>query len=157
MAMLLCVIRSACSGYDRTCPASQKATLLTRTHESHHARCRIPGLGQCLQQKNTGKYHMFMPVFGGLVYSVSFNSNNYNMKDEGPTRIFTDNIPETTHTLSLLHGQIRYLRSRSGPETYDLQPLRGFKDRLLTAVDYYKKYRDLSYIGIAAWYTYIDY
>ncbi len=38
------------------------------------------------------------------------------------------------------------------PNTYDPSNKSWVKDNLLKAVDYYKRYRDLSYIGIAAWY-----
>jgi hypothetical protein len=62
---------------------------------------------------------------------------------------FTDNIPATNSFLKLF-------RSNIDPASYD--PVKEpasyawYKENMLREVDYYKKYRDLSYIGIAAWY-----
>jgi hypothetical protein len=44
------------------------------------------------------------------------------------------------------------------PDTYDPSSAAYYKDGLLRMVDYYKRYRDLSYIGIVGWYlvTIID-
>jgi hypothetical protein len=63
---------------------------------------------------------------------------------------FTDNIP-ATNSFQLLPG----LREED-PSSYD--PIKNpqtysyYKDQMLRLVDYYKRYRDLSYIGIAGWY-----
>src|SRR5665811_1833266 len=38
------------------------------------------------------------------------------------------------------------------PKTYSLSTYSYYKDAMLRMVDYYKRYRDLSYIGIAGWY-----
>jgi hypothetical protein len=67
---------------------------------------------------------------------------------------FTDLVPQTDSYLNLIPSTV-------DPATYDpvLHPKTFvpandsyWKDRLLQGVDYYKRYRDLSYIGIAGWY-----
>ena len=67
---------------------------------------------------------------------------------------FTDAIPETNSYINLIPVT-------ADPSTYDpvLFPAtyvpanaQYYKDGMLRMVDYYKRYRDLSYIGIAGWY-----
>jgi Family of unknown function (DUF5683) len=40
------------------------------------------------------------------------------------------------------------------PKGYDLSTFSYYKNAMLQMVDYYKRYRDLSYIGIAGWYLF---
>jgi hypothetical protein len=111
----------------------------------------FPGLGQIYNRKYW-KIPLVYAGFGGLAYSINFNGKNYN-KMMKAYQDFTDAIPETQSYIALIRGIT--------PDEYDpvLYPHKyvpsnasWVKDRLLAAVDYYKKYRDLSYIGIAAWY-----
>jgi len=92
--------------------------------------------------------------FGAMGYLVTFNTQNYNTFINA-YQDFIDIIPETDSYLDLLVNQ--------DPATYDpvLHPLTytesneaWVKTSLLNGVDYYRKYRDLSYIGIAAWYLF---
>ncbi|MDY0097738.1 MAG: DUF5683 domain-containing protein [Bacteroidales bacterium] len=123
-------------------PEPMKATMLA---------VAFPGLGQVYNRKYW-KIPIVYAGFGGLVYSVSFNSNNYN-KMMKAYQDFTDNIPETDTYIELITwADPSTYDPVLAPETYDPSTTSWVKDRLLTAVDYYKKYRDLSYIGIAAWY-----
>lgn len=111
----------------------------------------FPGLGQVYNRKYW-KIPLVYAGFGALVYSISINGKNYN-KMMKAYQDFTDKIPATDSYIPLI--------TWADPSAYDpvLFPLSyvpsnasWVKDRLLQAVDYYKKYRDLSYIGIAAWY-----
>ena len=110
----------------------------------------FPGLGQIYNRKYW-KIPLVYAGFGGMVYALGFNTNLYNdyMK---AYQDFTDNIPETDSYVNFVRGM--------DPAEYDPVKHPGanqsnvswVKDGLLKNVDYYKRYRDLSYIGIAAWY-----
>jgi hypothetical protein len=111
----------------------------------------FPGLGQ-VYNKKYWKIPFVYAGFGGLVYSVSFNTSKYNEMMKA-YQDFTDKIPETDSYIPLIkwadpsaYDPVLY------PETCDQSNTQWVEENLLKAVDYYKKYRDLSYIGIAAWY-----
>lgn len=111
----------------------------------------FPGLGQVYNRKYW-KVPFVYAGFGGLVYSVSFNTSNYN-KMMKAYQDFTDKIPGTDSYIALIkwadpsdYDPVLY------PNSYDPSNASWVEDNLLKSVDYYKKYRDLSYIGIAAWY-----
>ncbi|MRR19176.1 hypothetical protein EG827_03190 [bacterium] len=111
----------------------------------------LPGLGQIYNRKYW-KVPIVYAGFGALGYAVTFNTQNYNTFITA-YQDFTDIIPETDSYLDLLVNQdpstydpVLY------PETYDPSNEAWVKTSLLNGVDYYRKYRDLSYIGIAAWY-----
>jgi len=125
-------------------PEPLKATMLA---------VAFPGLGQVYNRKYL-KVPFVYAGFGALAYSVRFNTTKYNEMMKG-YQDFTDAIPETASYLTLdgLKNQ--------DPKTYDpvLYPdsyipsnKSWIEDNLIKAIDYYKKYRDLTYIGIAAWY-----
>jgi len=109
----------------------------------------LPGLGQIYNRK-FWKIPVVYAGFGGLIYATGFNSAKYNdfMK---AFQDFTDGIPQTKSYLNLIPGSV------DDPDgdpvlNYSLSEESYWKDRLLQGVDYYKRYRDLSYIGIAGWY-----
>jgi hypothetical protein len=111
----------------------------------------FPGLGQVYNRKYW-KIPFVYAGFGGLAFSVSFNTKKYNEMMKA-YQDFTDKIPETDSYIHLIkwaepsdYDPVLY------PDTYDPSNKSWVEDNLLKAVDYYKKYRDLSYIGIAAWY-----
>ena len=111
----------------------------------------FPGLGQVYNRKYW-KIPLVYAGFGGLVYSISFNGSYYNELMKA-YQDFIDKIPETDSYIKLItwaepsaYDPVLY------PETADPSKASWVQDRLLKAVDYYKKNRDLSYIGIAAWY-----
>jgi hypothetical protein len=105
----------------------------------------FPGLGQIYNRK-VWKIPLVYAGFGALIYSVGFNSKNYNMYIKA-YQDFTDNNPNTISYQHLIAAD---------PSTYD--PVKDpsaytyYRDAMLRMVDYYKRYRDLSYIGIAGWY-----
>jgi hypothetical protein len=113
----------------------------------------LPGLGQIYNRKYW-KVPIVYAGFGALGYAVNFNTQNYNSFINA-YQDFTDIIPETDSYLDLLVNL--------DPATYDpvLHPgtfsasnEAWVRTSLLNGVDYYRKYRDLSYIGIAAWYLF---
>lgn len=111
----------------------------------------FPGLGQIYNRKYW-KLPLVYAGFGGLVYSASYNGSHYN-KMMKAYQDFTDNIPRTDSYIELITwADPSDYDPVLAPGTYDASDAEWVKDRLLNAVDYYKKYRDLSYIGIAAWY-----
>lgn len=120
----------------------------------------LPGLGQIYNRKYW-KVPFVYAGFGALGYAVTVNTKSYN-KFISAYQDFTDIVPATNSYVDLLDGLVGL-----DPTEYDpvLHPLTSdpstsewVKTTLLNGVDYYRKYRDLSYIGIAAWYllTIID-
>jgi hypothetical protein len=125
-------------------PETLKATMMA---------VAFPGLGQIYNRKYW-KIPVVYAGFGGLIYSAGINSKNYNLHMKA-YQDFIDDIPDTQSYLDL-----KTLKNLD-PKTYDpvLYPASAIpsntqyvKDGMLRLVDYYKKYRDLSYIGIAGWY-----
>jgi hypothetical protein len=113
----------------------------------------LPGFGQIYNRKYW-KIPLVYIGFGAIGYGVVFNTTYYN-KYTRAYQDFTDNIPETNSYTALIRGVDQ---ARDGPvlhpTTYTLSDAAWVKDGLLRQIDYYKKYRDLSYIGIAAWYLF---
>jgi hypothetical protein len=119
-----------------------KATMLSAS---------LPGFGQIYNSKYW-KIPLVYAGFGSLGYAVIFNSRFYNRYIKA-YQDFTDLIPETASYVSLIRGaDQKYYDPVVHPGTYKKADASWVKDQLLLKVDYFKKYRDLSYIGIAAWY-----
>ncbi len=111
----------------------------------------FPGLGQVYNRKYW-KIPFVYAGFGGLAYSVSFNSSKYNTMMKA-YQDFIDKIRDTDSYIELIEwAKPSDYDPVLFPETYDPANESWVKDNLLQAVDYYKKYRDLSYIGIGVWY-----
>ena len=108
----------------------------------------LPGLGQIYNRKYW-KVPFVYAGFGGLVYAVSFNTKEYNRFMKGYQDL-TDKSAETVSYIEIIKN--------TDPASYDpvLHPgaYAYYKERMLRQVDYFKRYRDLSYIGIAAWYLF---
>jgi hypothetical protein len=108
----------------------------------------LPGMGQIYNRKYW-KIPLVYAGFGGMVYAIGFNSSSY-VRYMKAFQDFTDDIPATNSYMKL--------RGLSGldPATYDRyknpSSWNYYRDQMLRLVDYYKRYRDLSYIGVAAWY-----
>ena len=111
----------------------------------------FPGFGQVYNRKYW-KIPFVYAGFGGVGYAVFYNTKYYN-KYTKAYQDFTDLIPETASYAEMITG--------IAPETYDpvLHPdsynpssASWIRDQLLAKVDFYRKYRDLSYIGVAVWY-----
>lgn len=120
----------------------------------------LPGLGQIYNRKYW-KVPFVYAGFGALGYAVTINTKNYNSFISA-YQDFNDIIPETDSYISLLNDLVGLDPSKYDPVLYpgDYIPSTQawVKTTLLNGVEYYRKYRDLSYIGIAAWYllTIID-
>jgi len=111
----------------------------------------LPGMGQIYNRK-IWKVPFVYAGFGGVAYSISFNTTKYNDMMKA-YQDFTDKIPETDSYIPLIKGaDTSSYDPVLHPDTYDPATTKWVEDNLLNAVDYYKRYRDLSYIGIAAWY-----
>jgi len=110
----------------------------------------FPGLGQIYTRKYW-KLPLVYGGFGALIYSVRVNSRNY-IKYIKAYQDFTDQIPATDSYLKLIQANPDTYDPVLYPDTYKPATEQYFKDGMLRMVDYYKRYRDLSYIGIAGWY-----
>ena len=111
----------------------------------------FPGFGQIYNRK-FWKIPLVYAGFGGLAYAISYNSSLYT-KYMKAYQDFTDNIPETDSYLNILsfadpadYDPVLY------PDDYNESDAAWYRERMLKQIDYNKKYRDLSYIGIAVWY-----
>jgi hypothetical protein len=122
-------------------PETMKATMMS---------VAFPGLGQIYNRKYW-KIPLVYAGFGGLAYYLSYNSSNYDLYMKA-YQDFTDKKPETQSYIKLIAAD---------PSTYDPvlfhdlyvpSQAKYFQDGMLRTVDYYKRYRDLSYIGLGVWY-----
>ncbi len=160
LVFFFCTATSAAQSQDTIPvePGSKKVHILTPVKATMYAAA-LPGLGQ-IYNRAYWKVPIVYGGFGALVYSVSFNTSSYN-QFIGAYQDFTDLIPETDSYLDIPGFE------KLDPEQYDpvLHPTTynpstagWVRTQLLNGVDYYRKYRDLSYIGIVAWYlvTIID-
>ena len=124
-------------------PETMRATMLA---------VAFPGLGQVYNRK-IWKIPVVYAGFGALIYSAQFNGKHYTQYMKA-YQDFTDNVLATDSYLkvinpSVVRGNYDPLFNPSG---YNLSDYTYYKSAMLTMVDYYKRYRDLSYIGIAGWY-----
>jgi hypothetical protein len=111
----------------------------------------FPGLGQIYNRKYW-KIPLVYAGFGGVGYAVMFNSKWYNRYTKA-YQDFTDLVPETASYVSLIRGtKPEDYDPVLHPKTYNANQASWIRDQLLQGVDYYRRYRDLSYIGIAVWY-----
>ncbi len=108
----------------------------------------LPGLGQ-IYNKKYWKVPIVYAGFGAIIYAVDFNGSKYNTLLKAYQDL-TDDFDETDSYLYLSWNE------PVSPEEFD--PVKNpsgyswYKDRIIRQVDYYRKYRDLSYIGLAVWY-----
>ena len=110
----------------------------------------LPGAGQIYNRK-FWKIPVVYAGFGALIYSAGFNSKNYLIYMQA-YQDFTDAIPQTASYIKLIPSNPSEYDPVLFPKSYDPASAKYYEDGLLRMVDYYKRYRDLSYIGIAAWY-----
>jgi len=114
----------------------------------------FPGLGQIYNRK-----YWKIPVvyigFGALIYSAGFNGKNYNLYMKA-YQDFTDNILANVSYLKVISPNVDRTTydPKVNPTGYNLSLYVQFKNSMLQMVDYYKRYRDLSYIGMAGWYLF---
>jgi hypothetical protein len=132
-------------------PAKTKRKLVLSPMKATMLSAALPGFGQIYNRKYW-KIPLVYAGFGAIGYSVVFNITSYNKFIKG-YQDFIDNAPETDSYKRLIRGveQSSY-DPIVYPKTYNPSDASWVKDGLLRQVDYYRKYRDLSYMGIAAWY-----
>jgi hypothetical protein len=126
-------------------PESLRATMLAVS---------FPGLGQIYNRKYW-KIPVVYAGFGALIYSAGFNSKNYLLYMKA-YQDFTDNVKVTDSYLKVISPSVAQSTYDAVvyPNTYVPTNYSYYKDAMLRMVDYYKRYRDLSYIGIAGWYLF---
>jgi hypothetical protein len=122
-------------------PETMRATMLA---------VAFPGLGQIYNRK-IWKIPVVYAGFGALIYSAQFNSKNYTMYMKA-YQDFTDNLLKTDSYLKVIKDDREYYDKLFNPTGYDKSKYDYYSNAMLTMIDYYKRYRDLSYIGIAGWY-----
>jgi hypothetical protein len=117
-------------------------------HRATMLAIALPGLGQIYNRKYW-KVPVVYVGFGAILYAANYNGSRYNTHLKAYQDL-TDAFPETRSYLELKGLEEvdpadfdRYIN----PSSYS-----WYKDRILRRVDYYRKYRDLSYIGIGLWY-----
>jgi hypothetical protein len=111
----------------------------------------LPGAGQIYTRKYW-KVPIVYAGFGALGYAVAYNSKWYNTYTRA-FQDFTDKIPETASYADLIRGvPPEEYDPVLHPDTYHPETASYVQDQLLNKVDYFKRYRDLSLIGIGAWY-----
>lgn len=154
LVFFFCTATSAAQSQDTIPvePVRKKVHILTPVKATMYAAA-LPGLGQ-IYNRAYWKVPLVYGGFAALVYSVSFNTDNYNLFI-GAYQDFTDLIPGTDSYLDIPGFE------KLDPEQYDpvLHPTTHnpstagwVRTQLSNGVDYYRRYRDLSYIGIVAWY-----
>lgn len=103
----------------------------------------LPGMGQIYNRKYW-KIPLVYAGFGGMAYALKLNSTNYTTYTKA-LQDFQDDIPETNSFMKI--------KGLEDPALYDTpQEFKHYEDQMLRLVEYYKRYRDLSYIGIGFWY-----
>jgi hypothetical protein len=124
-------------------PETLRATMMAVT---------LPGLGQIYNRKYW-KIPLVYAGFGALIYSVNVNSKNYLLYTKA-YQDFTDNIKSTQSYLKVISPSVPQdtYDLVVYPKTADPSSALYYRDGMLRMLDYYKRYRDLSYIGIAGWY-----
>jgi hypothetical protein len=120
-------------------------------HRATMLAAAFPGLGQVYNRKYW-KIPVVYAGFAGLGYSMWFNTSNYNRYIRA-YQDFTDLIPETDSYLDVIRGiDPSEFDPVLFPDDYKPSDAQWIRERLLAKVDYFKKYRDLTYIGVAVWY-----
>jgi hypothetical protein len=111
----------------------------------------FPGLGQIYNRKYW-KIPVVYAGFGALGYSIVLNSANHT-KYLDAYRDVTDLVAETNSYSFVEFGVDPEEFDRAlGSDSFNPATESWVKDQLLNGVDYYRRYRDLSYIGVAVWY-----
>ncbi len=112
----------------------------------------FPGLGQVYNRK----YWKVPIVYAGyatLGYFVYFNNKHY-VSYRDAYIDFTDNNPATTSYYSIISKDVdpRTYDKEVYPNAYNQSNYDWMKEQLQSGMQYYKRNRDLSLIGIAGWY-----
>lgn len=112
----------------------------------------LPGLGQIYNRKYW-KVPIVYAGFGALGYSVAFNTSHFN-KYMNAYQDFTDNILATDSYVKLVGIDRNVYDPIMNHEDFSASTASWVEDQLMNGIEYYRRYRDLSYIGIGAWYLF---
>jgi hypothetical protein len=148
---LVCIQQNIYSQDTLTVAQPVKHKLKKETMRATMLAVAFPGLGQIYNRK-VWKIPVVYVGFGALIYAAQSNSKNYTLYMKA-YQDFTDNILATDSYLKVISSSV--VRSTYDPlfnPKYDVSTYSYYKEAMLRMVDYYKRYRDLSYIGIAGWY-----
>jgi hypothetical protein len=99
----------------------------------------FPGLGQIYNRK----YWKLPIVYGGFlgcIYAISWNNTQYTGY-KSAYRDFTDSNPDTNSW-----RDYKYYGYSDNPDEWTAQQREGFTNALKNKKDYFRRYRDLSYI-----------
>ena len=112
----------------------------------------FPGLGQ-IYNKKYWKLPLVYVGFGALGYSITFNQTRF-FRYKNAYIDFIDKLPETQSYLDIIGGNLNPADFDPvlHPDTYDSQQEKWFSEQLANNMDYFRRNRDLSYIGLVAWY-----
>ena len=111
----------------------------------------FPGAGQIYTRKYW-KVPLVYAGFGGIGYAVAYNSKWYKTYTKA-YQDFTDNVAETDSYADLINGIDQAVYDPSlNSEDFNQSTSSYVQDQLLNKVDYFRRYRDLSLIGLGAWY-----
>lgn len=112
----------------------------------------LPGMGQIYNQKYW-KAPVVYAGFGVMVYFVIFNSTHYQDFKSGLVD-FTDTIPGTDSYLKLISDKLDMstIDPVLYPNTFNPSSAEWFEEQLKNGMNYYRRNRDLSYIGMGLWY-----
>jgi hypothetical protein len=136
-------------------PPPQPDSLTLETHSPRRAAiysAALPGMGQ-IYNKKYWKAPVVYAGFGVLVYFVVFNTTHYQDFKNGLLD-FTDTIPGTDSYLKLISNKLdpSTFDPILHPDTYNASSAEWFEKQLENGMNYYRRNRDLSYIGTALWY-----
>jgi len=112
----------------------------------------LPGLGQIYNRK-IWKVPLVYAGFVTLGYFVYFNGTHY-VQYRNAYLDFTDENPGTISYLNLISPDIDPATYDNvlHPDTYNKANRDWIESQLKRGLKYYKRYRDMSMIGIAGWY-----
>jgi len=150
IVQLFCLQQNIIAQKTDSIPRKKKDKINVEPYRATMLAVVLPGAGQIYNRKYW-KVPIVYAGFGVLIYTAGYNTSQFNdytiaLQD------FSDEIPETDSYLVLIPADPSTYDPVLYPDTYKPENESYWKDRMLNGIDYYKRYRDLSYIGIAAWY-----
>jgi hypothetical protein len=113
----------------------------------------VPGLGQ-FYNKKYWKIPIIYAGFATLAYLVKFNGSRYTKYINAYGDLIDDDTLTTRYRIVINEAGLdeEIIVKELYPETYDPSQYEWFVSSLELNKDYYKRNRDLSYIGLGIWY-----
>jgi len=147
---LFCIQQIIIAQEQDSIPAQVKKKIKIEPYRATMLAVVFPGMGQIYNRKYW-KIPLVYAGFGAFIYAATYNASQFNDFTKA-YQDFTDVIPETDSYLTMIPSDPSTYDPVLYPETYVPANASYWEDRMLNGVDYYKRYRDLSYIAIAGWY-----